>query len=75
MMNPVNTWMVSLARCLLCAEAGVKDTVMSFPAEPMGGKNPEEGVTLKSLLLPGRKAAVNCTDLLHTKHQILHFKT
>lgn len=73
-MNPANTWMVSLALCFLHAEAGVKDTVISFPAEPRGGKNPEEGVTAKSLLLPGRKAAVNCTDLLGTKHQILHLK-
>lgn len=58
-MDPVNTWMVSLALCLLCSEVGVKDTVMSLPAEPTGGKNPEEGVTVKSLLLPGRNAAVN----------------
>lgn len=69
-----HTWMVSLALCLPCGEVGVKATVMSFPAEPTGGKNPEEGVTVKSLLLPGRKAAVNCTDLLDAKHQILHFR-
>lgn len=73
-MAPVNTWTVSLALCLLCSEVGVKDTVMSFPAEPTGGKNPEEGVTVKFLLLPGRNAAVNCTDLLDTKHRILRFK-
>lgn len=73
-MEPVSTWIVSLALCLLCSEVGVKDTVMSFPAEPAGGKNPEEGVTVKSPLLPRRSAAVNCTDLLHTKYQILRFK-
>lgn len=72
--GPVNTWMESLAVCLLCGELGVKDTVMSFPAEPRGGKTPEEGITVKSLLLPGRNVAVKCIDLLDTKHQILCFK-
>lgn len=57
--------MVSLALCLLCV-VGVKDTVIRAPAEPTGGNIPEAGITVNSLLLPGRNAAVNGSGLLET---------
>lgn len=49
--------------------SGVKVTVMSAPGEPIGGNIPEEGVTVNSLLLSGRKAAVNGSGLLEYKNQ------
>lgn len=49
----------SLALCVLLDEAGVKNTVMRAPLEPAAGNIPEAGVTVNSLLLPGRNAAVN----------------
>lgn len=57
--------MVSLALCLLCV-VGVKDTVIRAPGEPTGGNIPEAGITVNSLLLPGRNAAVNGSGLLET---------
>lgn len=72
-MHCESTWMVSLALCLLCV-VGVKDTVMSFPAELTGGKIPEAGVTVNSLLLPGRNAAVKGSDLLEAKPQIHYLR-
>lgn len=43
---------------------GVKDTMMRAPVEPTGGNFPEAGVTVNSLLLPGKNAAVNGSGLL-----------
>lgn len=63
--------MVSLALCLLHV-VGVKDTVMRAPVEPTGGNIPEAGVTVKSLLLPGRNAAVNGSGLLEPTLQIYY---
>ncbi len=63
--------MVSLALCLLCVE-GVKDTVMRAPVDPTGGNIPEAGVTVKSLLLPGRNAAVKGSGLLEPTLQIYY---
>lgn len=57
--------MLSLALCLQYV-VGVKDTVMRAPVDPTGGNIPEAGVTVNSLLLPGRNAAVNGSGNLET---------
>lgn len=61
--------MISLALCLLHL-VGVNNTVMRAPVEPAGGNIPEAGVTVKSLLLLGRNAAVNGFGFLEPTLQI-----
>lgn len=49
--------MLSLALCLSGCVVGVKNTVMRAPLEPTGGKTPEAGLTVISLLLPDTNTA------------------
>lgn len=66
--------MASLALRLRQLVVGVKVTVMSTPGVSAGGNVPEDGVTLNSLLLPGRNSAVNGLDFLEPTIQIYYFQ-